>query len=112
MSATIVLLPDPDGPTIAVVLPLSNRALRPMRIWVSGLEGYENCTSLKTMSPESRAAVSRSPPEAILSESIISKKEAAALAALETIISGDAILPITLTAIMTEKNTLEQTCEY
>ena len=35
----IVLLPDPDGPTMAVVLPFSKFAEKFFKILTSGLEG-------------------------------------------------------------------------
>ena len=43
--------PDPEGPTMAVVLPASNEHVRDLRTFKSGLVGYKNSTSLKSIYP-------------------------------------------------------------
>jgi len=45
-----VLLPDPEGPTIAVVLPYSNIRLTPLSISLFDL-GYLNLISLNSIFP-------------------------------------------------------------
>jgi hypothetical protein len=47
----MVLFPDPDGPTIAVVFPISNLALKSFKIFYSGLDGYTNVTFLNSIDP-------------------------------------------------------------
>jgi hypothetical protein len=47
----IVLFPDPDDPTMAVVLPFSNFNEKSSKIFYSFLEGYENETFLNSISP-------------------------------------------------------------
>jgi hypothetical protein len=47
----IVDLPEPDGPTRAVVLPYSNVQVKFFKTLTSGLDGYEKQTSWNWISP-------------------------------------------------------------
>lgn len=62
ISPTIVLLPDPDGPTKAVIFPAWKRRLRLFRIFIPGLDGYAKLTLFKSISPVADTSGSFSPP--------------------------------------------------
>jgi len=48
----MVDLPEPEGPTRAVVLPASNTSLKSLSTVTSGLEGYLKFTFLNSILPE------------------------------------------------------------
>lgn len=102
----MVLLPDPDGPTIAVTCPAGNITLSLSRTLTLGLVGYAKVTSLNTMSSLADTSGSLKPVEFGAGVSIVAKKPVEELAAFEMAASGLKIPPKVETTMRTEKNTL------
>jgi hypothetical protein len=99
-SPTMVLLPEPDAPTIAVSLPAGKRTLRSSRIQTWGLLGYAKVTDANSISPWAICGSLRPSVEG-LGASMTAKKSAAAPAAFAMATIGAAVLPIDMTIIMT-----------
>lgn len=99
---TIVLFPDPEGPTRAVTFPRWKQTLKDFKTDTSGRVGYAKVTSLKTISDRLDTLV---PSTGLRSESIIEKKDPDALTALVITINGAKMLPSTVVTIRTEKKT-------
>ena len=104
--ATMVLLPDPEGPTRAVVFPLTNRALKPFRTGTFARVGYEKETLSNSMSSCAETSGSARPVTTTWSESIMAKKLTEALMAFVIAIIGATRALKTATTISTEKKTL------
>ena len=88
---TMVLFPEPEAPTIAVVLPASKCMLRLSRTLTCGLLGYANVTESRLMSSRGETSGSLRPVISGFGASMTAKKSVAALEALEILIIGTAV---------------------
>lgn len=86
--ATVVLFPDPLGPTIAVVLFAGMRRVKPFMTLTSCRDGYAKLMFSRTISASVKRSSSLDPVVERVGASMIVKKMDAALIALCAAVNG------------------------
>jgi len=102
----MVLFPEPEGPTIAVILPAGKVTFNPARTFMSGRVGYVKFTFSIVISSAAETSGALDPLVSRAGRSIIAKSRSAELADLAAAERGDAMVPIDMTIIMTDIKTL------